>query len=395
MSTRYDVAVIGLGAMGSAALSFLAARGVRVIGFEAASPAHGLGSSHGDSRLIRLGYFEDPSYVPLLHRAYENWRSLETRLRERILHVTGVLQIGKPDSKIITGTRASCDMHNLSCDELSADQMRKRFPVFGLEDDEIALLDPQGGWLKPEAAIWGYLRMAAADGAALHMGTKVDQIDPDDNGVNIVAGEHTYRAGKVIVATGSWISQLIPALQNIANPIRQVVAWYRPANGFATDPVRMPAFLRDEGENGSFFGFPEIGPDGVKIGRHAHFMESINPDAPNPAVNDADRALLDTFAAKSLPGMNGRRVNETTCRYTMLPGEDFLLDHLPGENRVIVASPCSGHGFKFTSVIGEILADQATKGGTDLPVDAFTFDRLIKAAEHAKATKTEGLVLPR
>ncbi|WP_339775055.1 N-methyl-L-tryptophan oxidase [uncultured Thalassospira sp.] len=383
MSNPYDVAVIGLGAMGSAAVSFLAARGVRVIGFEAASPAHGLGSSHGDSRLIRLGYFEDPSYVPLLHRAYENWRSLETRLRDRILNITGVLQIGKPDSKIITGTRASCNMHNLSCDELSAAQMRKRFPVFGLEDDEIALLDPQGGWLKPEAAIWGYLRMAAADGAALHMGTKVDQIDPDDNGVNIVAGEHTFRAGKVIVATGSWISQLIPALQNIANPIRQVVAWYRPANGFATDPVRMPAFLRDEGKNGSFFGFPEIGPDGVKIGRHAHFMESINPDTPNPAVNNADRALLDTFAAKSLPGMDGRRVNETTCRYTMLPGEDFLLDHLPGENRVIVASPCSGHGFKFTSVIGEILADLATQGGTDLPIAAFTFERLMKAANSA------------
>jgi sarcosine oxidase len=380
MSNPYDVAVIGLGAMGSAAVSFLAARGVRVIGFEAASPAHGLGSSHGDSRLIRLGYFEDPSYVPLLHRAYENWRSLETRLRDRILNITGVLQIGKPDSKIITGTRASCNMHNLSCDELSAAQMRKRFPVFGLEDDEIALLDPQGGWLKPEAAIWGYLRMAAADGAALHLGEKVNEITPDDNGVNISAGGQKYRANRVIVATGSWISQLVPALNAIANPIRQVVAWYRPANGFACDPLRMPAFLRDDGDNGTFFGFPEIGPDGVKIGRHAHFMESIDPDQPNPDVNDRDRALLDEFAVKYLPGMNGRRVNETTCRYTMLPGEDFLLDHLPGENRVIVASPCSGHGFKFTSVIGEILADLATQGGTDLPIAAFTFDRLMKAA---------------
>ncbi|OSQ36786.1 N-methyl-L-tryptophan oxidase [Thalassospira mesophila] len=383
MSNPYDVAVIGLGAMGSAAVSFLAARGVRVIGFEAASPAHGLGSSHGDSRLIRLGYFEDPSYVPLLHRAYENWRGLENRLRERILHVTGVLQIGKPDSKIITGTRASCDLYGLASDTLFADQMRKRFPVFGLDDDEVAILDPNGGWLKPESAIWGYLRMAAADGAALHLGEKVEEIAPDDNGVNIVVGDQKYRVNRVIVATGSWISQLIPALQNITNPIRQVVAWYRPANGFVTDPLRMPAFLRDEGTDSSFFGFPEIGPDGVKIGRHAHFMESIDPDAPYCAVNDADRALLDDFAAKRLPGMQGRRVNETTCRYTMLPGENFLLDHLPGENRVIVASPCSGHGFKFTSVIGEILADLATKGGTDFPIEAFTFDRLMKAAQSA------------
>lgn len=395
MSNQYDVAVIGLGAMGSAAISFLAARGVRVIGFEAASPAHGLGSSHGDSRLIRLGYFEDPSYVPLLRRAYENWRELESQLRESILHVTGVLQIGKTDSKIVTGTLASCELHNLASETLDADQMRKRFPVFGLDDDEVAVLDPNGGWLKPEAAIWGYLRLAAANGAKLHLGEKVDAITPDDNDVNISAGGQKYRAARVIVATGSWISQLVPQLADMANPIRQVVAWYRPENGFTTNPLRMPAFLRDENDAGSFFGFPEIGPDGVKIGRHAHFMESIDPDQPNPAVNDRDRALLDDFAARRLPGMKGLRVNETTCRYTMLPGEDFLLDQLPGESRVIVASPCSGHGFKFTSVIGEILADLATKGGTDLPVDAFKFDRLLAAAEKAKANKTDGLVLPR
>ncbi len=383
MSNQYDVAVIGLGAMGSAAISFLAARGVRVIGFEAASPAHGLGSSHGDSRLIRLGYFEDPSYVPLLHRAYDNWRALENQLRETILNVTGVLQVGLPDSDIVTGTLASCDMHNLPHQTFDAAETRKRFPVFGLDDTEIAVLDPNGGWLKPEAAIWGYLRLAAANGAKLHIGEKVDGLSPADNGVSISAGGQTYRAAKVIVATGAWISHLIPGLQALANPIRQVVAWYRPENGFVTNPVRMPAFLRDDTDNGTFFGFPEIGPDGVKIGRHAHFMESIDPDQPNAPVNERDLALLDEFAARRLPGMNGRRVNAVTCRYTMLPGEDFLLDHLPGEDRIIVASPCSGHGFKFTSVIGEILADLAIQGETDLPIAAFTFDRLMKAPHNA------------
>ena len=383
MSNQYDVAVIGLGAMGSAAISFLAARGVRVIGFEAASPAHGLGSSHGDSRLIRLGYFEDPSYVPLLHRAYDNWRALENQLRETILNVTGVLQVGLPDSDIVTGTLASCDMHNLPHQTFDAAETRKRFPVFGLDDTEIAVLDPNGGWLKPEAAIWGYLRLAAANGAQLHIGEKVDGLSPADNGVSISAGGQSYRAAKVIVATGAWISQLIPGLQALANPIRQVVAWYRPENGFVTNPVRMPAFLRDDTDNGTFFGFPEIGPDGVKIGRHAHFMESIDPDQPNAPVNERDLALLDEFAARRLPGMNGRWVNAVTCRYTMLPGEDFLLDHLPGEDRIIVASPCSGHGFKFTSVIGEILADLAISGETDLPIEAFTFDRLMKAAHNA------------
>jgi sarcosine oxidase len=376
MTLNYDVAVIGLGAMGSAAISHLAARGLKVIGFEASSPAHGLGSSHGDSRLIRMGYFEDPCYVPLLKRAYENWRQLEAQLRAPILDITGVLQIGHSDSKIIKGVRASCEMYDLPSMEFSATEMRDRFPVFGLEDDEMAILDPQGGWLRPEAAIWGYLRLATAGGAALRIGEKITAIEPDDAGVTIISGTARYRANKVIVATGSWIADLVPSLRGLANPIRQVVAWYKPSDGFLTDPRRMPAFLRAVTDDESFFGFPEIGDDGVKIGRHAHFREPIDPDAPNPPVNDRDLAMLDEFAEKYLPGMAGRRVNATTCRYTMLPGEDFLLDYIPGENRIIAASPCSGHGFKFTSVIGEILADLAEKGETSLPVDVFSFARL-------------------
>jgi len=376
MTTQYDVSVIGLGAMGSATIAFLAARGVKVIGIDAYHPAHALSSSHGDSRLIRLGYFEDPSYVPLLQRAYQNWRALEARLRTNVLEITGVLQIGAPDSKIVSGTRASCAMHGLAHEVLDREETARRFPVFQLDQNEIAVLDPQGGYLRPETAVMGYLKLAAEDGAVLHFGERVTSIEPDDAGVTIRSAEGTYRSRKVIVATGSWIAELVPELREHAVPIRQVVAWYQPRDGFVTQPGRMPCFLRDEGDEGSYFGFPAIGVDGVKVGRHAHFREPIDPNQPNPPVNDTDTALLDGFIARLLPAAAGSRASAMTCRYTMLPSEDFLLDLAPSSSNIVVASPCSGHGFKFTSVVGEILADLALDGGSKLPIAAFSFDAM-------------------
>jgi sarcosine oxidase len=176
-----------------------------------------------------------------------------------------------------------------------------------------------------------------------------------------------------VVATGAWIAELVPKLAEQALPIRQVVAWYQPADGFAAQPQRMPCFLRDEGENGSYFGFPQIGVDGVKIGKHTHFREPIDPDLANPPVNEVDTDLLDEFAARRMPSVATTRIKAVTCRYTMLPSEDFLIGTLPGEPSIVVCSACSGHGFKFTSVIGEILADLALDGGTDLPIAPFSF----------------------
>lgn len=382
---QFDVAVIGLGAMGANAVAQLAARGLKVLGIERFWPNHDRGSSHGDSRLIRLGYFEDPSYVPLLRRAYANWRALETRAREDLLTITGVLQIGRPADPIVKGTLASCQLHGLAHEVLDPAAMRERFPAFQLDDDEIAVLDPQGGFVRPEKAVLAALRLAGADGAALHFGERVLAIEPSDQGVRIVSDTGTYRANKVIVATGSYIAQLIPDLAALAVPIRQVVGWYHPRDLLLMALGRMPAFIRGESPAGSFFGFPALGPEGVKVGKHAHFREPIDPELPNPPVNEADRAMLDAFVATRLPAAAGPSADYMTCRYTMLPGEDFLIDFLPANRNVIVASPCSGHGFKFASVVGEILADLATAGETVLPIDAFSFAALQRRAADLRA----------
>ena len=361
-----------------------AQRGQRVIGFEAVSPAHSLGSSHGDSRVIRLGYFEDPSYVPLLRRAYRNWRAIEAAVREPLLTITGVLEIGRPDAPIVRGTRLACEMHDIPFDVLDPERLRDRYPVFTLDDDEVGIHEPEGGWLAPERCVAAYLAEAGRHGAALRFGERVTAIEPGDGGVRVVTEAGAVRARSVVVATGPWIGELVPGLRDLAAPIRQVVAWYQPADGSVTAPARMPVFLRDEREAGSFFGFPVLGRDGFKVGKHTHLREPIDPAAPNAPVNARDLALLDGFVARRLPAAGGTRVAATTCRYTMLPGEDFLIDTAPGEARVIVASPCSGHGFKFASVVGEILADLAMDGGTALPIDLFSFARLRAVAAGAR-----------
>lgn len=375
MIPDYDVIVVGLGAMGAHASMTLAARGARVLGIERFWPAHDRGSHHGDSRIIRLGYFEDPCYVPLLHRAYAAWNEIEARSGAELLHITGVLQIGRPQDKLVSGVLASCRLHGLAHEILDARQMAARFPAFQLDEDEVAVLEPRGGYLDPERAVLTALRLAGASGAHLRFGEAVHDIAPHAGGVRVRTASGEVTARRAIVAAGSYIAGLVPELAGIAQPIRTVVGWFAPDQPGHTALGAMPVFLRQEGDK-SFFGFPALGQDGVKIGRHGHFGEPIDPEQPNPPVNERDRALIEDFARRRLPAIHQTGHKFATCRYTNLPGEDFLLDFAPERPAIIVASACSGHGFKFASVIGEILADLALEGGTALPIAPFSFAAL-------------------
>ena len=359
----FDVVVCGLGAMGSAALYELARRRVRVLGLERFTPGHDRGSSHGATRIIRLAYWEHPSYVPLLRRAYDLWRELEGAAGQKFLHVTGVAEIGPPDGMLVRGTLAAAHLHALRHEVLPARDVMRRFPAFRLPPDYAAVVQPDGGLLAAEPSIHAMLALAQAAGAELRTGETVRTIEPHGGGVRVVTDRTVIEAGSAIVAAGPWTKSLLPDLAAPLRVTRQVMAWFAPSEPALFAPGRFPVFLI-ESRHGIHYGLPPFGRAGIKVAKHHHRDKSVDPDAHDRTVSAEDEALIRAALADHLPAANGKFLDAKTCLYTMTPDGDFLIDRLPGAPQVIVASPCSGHGFKFAPVIGEILADLATTGAT-------------------------------
>jgi sarcosine oxidase len=369
----FDVVVCGLGAMGSAAVHHLARQGQRVLGLERYAPGHDRGSSHGATRIIRLGYFEHPSYVPLLRRSYELWRELEAECGRQLLHITGIAEIGPPDSTLVHGTLAAAELHALPHEVLTAADMMRRYPAFRLPHDYVAVLQPDGGFLEVEPAIAAHIELATAAGARIRDGVTVQAIEPRADSVRILTDRGPIQAGTAIVAAGAWTPSLLPALSAHLRVTREVMAWFEP-----TDAARLsalPVFII-ESRHGMHYGIPPHGGMGIKIAKHHHRNEAVDPDTYDRTVSAEDEGLIRPVIAEHLPAANGALSAAKTCLYTMTPDGDFLIDRLPGATNVIVASPCSGHGFKFAPVIGEILADLATSGATRHDILRFQLTRL-------------------
>jgi sarcosine oxidase len=367
----FDVVVVGLGAMGSAALHHLAARRSRVLGIEQFTIGHDRGSSHGLTRIIRMGYFEHPSYVPLVRRAYELWRELEKATGETLLTITGIAEMGLPDSTLVAGTLASSRLHDLPHEVLDAAALMRRYPQFKIPKDFIGVIQPDGGFLEPEKAIRAQLALAKAAGAEIRTGEKVLGIEPAAGGVRITTANGPIEAGKVIVAAGAWASTLLPKGALPLHVTRQALLWVAPKEPAAFTPERFPVFMIESGPGiGIHYGFPML--DGaIKIALHHHEREKVLPETYDREVSPHDRALIRAGLA-FIPGADGAEVAAKTCLYTMTPDEDFVLGALPGAPSIIVASPCSGHGFKFSPAIGEILADLATKDETAHDISRFS-----------------------
>lgn len=367
----FDVVVVGLGAMGSAALYHLARRNVRVLGIERFKPGHEHGSSHGQTRLIRLGYFEHPSYVPLLRRAYQLWRELEAEAAQRLLHITGIIEIGPPDGIVVAGTLAASRTHGLSHEVLAAAEAMRRFPAFCLPDDYIAVLQSDGGYLAVETAIRTHLALARAAGAELRTNETALTIAPHASGVRINTDRAVIEAGAAIVSVGPWTKTLLPDLPVPLRVTRQVMAWFAPRA--PTQFSRFPVFLL-ESRHGIHYGFPLL-ENGMKVAKHYHRDETVQPDASNQMVSTDDEAVIRAALAEHLPDANGSLLSAKTCLYTMTPDGDFVIDRLPDCPNILVASPCSGHGFKFAGVVGEVLADLATTGATAHDISRFRLAR--------------------
>jgi sarcosine oxidase len=370
---HFEVVVCGLGVTGSATLYQLARRGVRALGLERFRPGHELGSSHGETRIIRLGYFEHPSYVPLVRSAYAGWREIEAAAGRRLLHVTGIVEIGPPAGALVSGTLTSSRQHGLRHEILTAAELMRRFPAFRVPSDSMAVVQPEGGFLEAGPSVEAMVSLAQAQGAEIRCDTTVGAIEPLASGVRITTDRGVVEAGAAIVALGAWVKALLPELAVPIRITRQVMAWFEPRDPVPLAGGRMPVFLL-ESRHGIHYGFP-LRSGAIKVAKHHHRDQSVDPEACDRTVSAEDEMLIRAALAEHLPAANGNLVKAKTCLYTMTPDGDFIIDRLPGAPQIVVASPCSGHGFKFAPAIGDILADLATTGATTHDISRFALAR--------------------
>lgn len=366
-----NVTVVGLGAMGSATAYALAQRGASVIGIDRFEPPHARGSSHGESRVIRMAYFEDPSYVPLLRLAFEHWRRLEAATGESILTITGILEAGYRGAPLVQGSMRSAIQHDLAHEVLTPRQVRARFPAFSLPADWDCVFQPDGGVLRPERSIQLFLVAAQGLGAHLRFNTAVKSVQPvaDHVEVRLQSGE-VIESGSVVVASGAWISELLPELRSQLTLTRQPLVWFRPDQQDLVRAERMPIFFLQAVDD-LFYGFPDLFGSGVKVASHLSGGELAGPDAARQEVTEDERAHLGALLHRYVPGAKGHAYHAATCMYTRAPDGHFVLGLHPRHPQIVMASACSGHGFKFASIFGEVIADLATTQSTDQPIGLF------------------------
>lgn len=371
----YDTIVVGLGAMGSAALYQLSRRGRRVLGLEAFAPGHQLGSWHGESRVIRMAYYEHPNYVPLLRRAYELWREVEQDSGEDLLTITGGLMIGTPESELVSGSLASAQQHGLEHELLSAQDVQRRYTVFHLQADEVALWEPRAGFLRPERCVASFVRGAQAAGAEVHYSEPVRAWQAGASGVEVRTDEGVYQAEQVVFACGARLSSVLGDAIPPITAERIPLFWLEPSEAELFAQPRMPIYLWETGAGDHFYGFPHVEWPGVKVARH-HSGEYCDPDTVERAVTAQDEGRLRSAIAERIPALNGPVVSSLVCLYEDSPDGHFLIDRLPTCRNVIYAGGFSGHGFKFASVVGEILADLVTRDRATPDADFLRADRL-------------------
>jgi sarcosine oxidase len=372
---RYDTIVVGLGGMGSAAAYHIARRGKRVVGLEQFTLAHDRGSSHGRSRITRQAYFENPAYVPLLGRANELFAQLQRESGMRLMEITGGLMLGPPDGGVVKGTLASARAHGLPHEVLEAAEVRKRFPQFSVDDGKIGVLDKVAGALFPEDCIRAHAAAATQAGAQLRWQEPLVSWKATGDSVEVKTAQGTYVAGNLVLCAGSWMGDLLADLKVPLSVERNVLYWFRPTTDIANfTPDKFPVFIIEYEPGKVFYGFPALADDGVKVARH-HTGVACTPTDIQREVNQDEIREARGILERNLPTVNGELLSATTCMYTNTPDGHFIIDRHPAHPNVIVASPCSGHGFKFTAVVGEVLADLACDGQTKHPIDFFRLRR--------------------
>ena len=370
----YDAIVIGVGGMGSAAVYHLAQRGLQVLGVEKHAIPHEMGSSHGYSRMIRYTLQEHPSYVPLVRRSYELWHEMEETAGEELMVTTGSIRAGAPDSPFFLNAQEACDLHSIPYEILTASEVNKRFPGYRFPEEISSVYQADGGFLLPERCIVTHVQAAERAGAAVHSQETVLDWEIRGDGVQVRTDRDTYTAGRLVVTVGPWAANQVPELASYAVPERQVMGWFQPKRPelYAADAFPVFGLFTEEGR---YYGFPSHAVPGFKIGRAHHLLQKVDPDAINREVHPEDEDILRQAVNRYFPLAAGKLLDGKTCMYTNTPDEHFMIGTLDGQPQVSVAAGFSGHGFKFASVIGEIMADLAQSGATEHDINLFRLDR--------------------
>jgi sarcosine oxidase len=370
----FDVIIIGVGSMGSAACYELAKRGCKVLGIEQFTISHELGSHAGQSRIIRKAYFEHPDYVPLLQRAYNNWREIEKQTGEQLYFKTGLLYAGDKNNFMISGVKESALRYSIQLEKIASGS--NRFGSFSFPSGTEILFEPDAGFVTPEKAIRLYAEQSKKYGAEIISGEKVVEWKIAGDAVVVKTGKEIYQAKKLVITAGAWAGKMIPGMNNNIKVTRQFVAWVKPKRPEKFLLNDFPCWMiADDKQPGCYYGFPMLPPEkfgppqGLKLAHH-HAATITDADNVNRETTNEDIDNLVYCLEKYLPGTFDGLLHSKVCLYANSPDENFIIDHLPGyEKNVSIACGFSGHGFKFVSVVGEILADLATDGKTSLPID--------------------------
>ncbi|MEM4781088.1 MAG: N-methyl-L-tryptophan oxidase [Halalkalicoccus sp.] len=374
MTDHYDDIVIGVGGMGSATAYQLAKRGRTVLGLERYDVPHAMGSSHGVSRIIRLAYYEHPSYVPLVRRAYELWEEIGTRHGEQLLFETGSIDAAPAEDPLFRGSLRSCEEYDIDHEVLSGSEVNERYPGYELPEGYRAVYQPNGGYVLSERAIVAHVTAAQREGARIQARERVIDWEPEGDGVRVRTDRGEYTADDLVIASGAWATEHVEALDGIAVPQRQVLAWLQPQEPRRFAPENFPVWNLQV-EEGRFYGLPIVNVPGFKFGRYTHRQQDVDPDAMNREPEPEDERLLREFAERYFPTGAGPTMRLATCMFTNTPDGQFVVDRHPDHPQVVFGAGFSGHGYKFASVIGEILADLASEGHTDHPIDFLSLDR--------------------
>ncbi|HEY1952785.1 MAG TPA: N-methyl-L-tryptophan oxidase [Gemmatimonadaceae bacterium] len=371
----YDAIVLGLGAVGSATLFHLARRGVRVLGLEQYEQGHTLGSSHGESRIIRETYFEHPLYVPLVRRAHELWRELEKAAGRSLMTMNGGLMIGPRDGYVITGTLRSAREYDLPHEILSAEEVGRRFPAFELESALVAVYDPRAGYLDADACNRAHIDAAVANGATVRFADPVLEWAASADGVTVRTSTGPYSAATLALTAGGWNASLLRELGLPLVVERQSIFWLEPTGESAYEPDRFPIYAYEYKPGHICYGFPRL-RKGVKASVMHSGELARRPEEVRRAVDDDEIEPLRAALRPVLPGLSAAAVRESgTCVFTNTPDHDFIIDWHPAKANVLISSPCSGHGFKFASVVGELQAELLTDRRTKFDLSPFRLDR--------------------